>query len=78
MMHHVFGWITLWLAIWLAYQSSICPTWTGSGRLDPFADGRRCVLDDFSDLNLASLSNELPVTDPERCRRGAGDHYDFL
>jgi uncharacterized membrane protein len=66
MMHHIFGWMTLWLAGWLAYLYWELPGVDRVRAMGPVvltAGGLFLMI--FSDFNAWPLSNELPVTDPE-------------
>lgn len=66
MMHHVFGWLTLGLALWLAYQHFNLPHQERIRALGPvMLTGGGIFLMIFSDWNSWPLSNDLPITDPE-------------
>jgi uncharacterized membrane protein len=66
MMHHVFGWVTLGLALWLAYQHFNLPGQHRIRALGPIMlTGSGIFLMIFSDWNAWPLGNELPITDPE-------------
>lgn len=66
MMHHVFGWVTLGLAAWLAYQHFELPGQERVRALGPMLlTGSGVFLMIFSDWNSWPLSNDLPITDPE-------------
>lgn len=66
MMHHVFGFLTAGLALWLAYQHFNLPHQERIRALGPvMLVGGGIFLMVFSDWNSWPLSNELPVTDPE-------------
>jgi len=66
MMHHVFGWLTLGLALWLAYQYFNLPGQERIRALGPMLlTGGGIFLMIFSDWNAWPMGNELPITDPE-------------
>jgi uncharacterized membrane protein len=66
MMHHVFGWVTLGLALWLGYQHFELPHQDRIRALGPMLlTGSGIFLMIFSDWNAWPLGNELPITDPE-------------
>ena len=66
MMHHIFGWMTLWLAGWLAYLYYELPHVERIRSLGPLvltAGGFFLMI--FSDFDSWPWSNQLPVTNPE-------------
>lgn len=66
MMHHVFGWLTLGLAVWQASQHFRWPFHERLKAVGPVAlTGGGIFLMIFSDFNAWPLSDELPITDPE-------------
>lgn len=66
MMHHVFGYLTLGLAAWLAYQHFNLPGQERIRALGPMLlTGGGVFLMIFSDWNAWPMGNELPITDPE-------------
>ena len=66
MMHHVFGWLTLGLAIWQGVQHFNLPGKERVRLLGPvLLTGGGVFLMIFSDWNAWPLSDELPITDPE-------------
>ena len=66
MMHHVFGWITLSLGLWLGYQHFNLPGQEKIKALGPIVmTGGGIFLMIFSDFDAWPLGNLVPVTDPE-------------
>jgi uncharacterized membrane protein len=66
MMHHVFGWLVLGLAFWMAYQMLELPGLERVRALGPIllcAGGVFLMI--FSDFDAWPLSSEKPITDPE-------------
>ncbi|MFA5503948.1 MAG: DUF2231 domain-containing protein [Vulcanimicrobiota bacterium] len=66
MMHHIFGWLTLGLAIWMTYQVLELPGLERIRAMGPIllsAGGLFLMI--FSDFDAFPLSNEKPITDPE-------------
>ncbi|MBI3929396.1 MAG: hypothetical protein HY319_27875 [Armatimonadetes bacterium] len=66
LMHHVFGWMVLLLAVWLGYQCLELPQVERIRALGPVllvTGGIFLMI--FSDFNAWPLSNELPITDKE-------------
>ncbi len=66
MMHHVFGWLTLGLALWQAYQHFDLPGQERARALGPIMlTGGGIFLMICSDWDAWPLGNTLPITDPE-------------
>jgi uncharacterized membrane protein len=66
MMHHVFGWLTLGLALWQAYHQLNLPGQDRVRALGPIMlTGGGIFLMIFSDWNAWPMGNDLPITDPE-------------
>ena len=66
MMHHVFGWLTLGLALWLGYQHFNLPGQAKIRALGPvMLTGGGIFLMIFSDWDAWPMGNALPITDPE-------------
>lgn len=66
MMHHVFGWLVLGLAFWMAYQMLELPGVERVRAMGPILLSAGGVfLWIFSDFDAFPLSNEKPITDPE-------------
>ena len=66
MMHHVFGWLTLGLALWQAYQHFNLPGQERARALGPIMlTGGGIFLMICSDWDAWPLGNTLPITDPE-------------
>ncbi len=66
MMHHIFGWMVLGLAIWLGYQLLNLPGVEKMRALGPVLLGAGGLfLMIFSDFDAWPLSSEKPITDPE-------------
>jgi uncharacterized membrane protein len=66
MMHHVFGWLVLGLAFWMAYQMLELPGLERVRSMGPIllsAGGVFLMI--FSDFDAWPLANEKPITDPE-------------
>lgn len=66
MMHHIFGWLVLGLAIWLTYQMLDLPGVERVRAMGPIllsAGGLFLMI--FSDFDAWPLSSEKPITDPE-------------
>jgi uncharacterized membrane protein len=66
MMHHVFGWIVMGLALWLLYQMLELPgvdKMRAAGPILLSAGGLFLMI--FSDFDAWPLSAEKPITDPE-------------
>ena len=66
MMHHVFGWLVLGMALWLTYQMLDLPYVEKVRALGPIllsAGGIFLMI--FSDFDAWPLSTEKPITDPE-------------
>ncbi|MGE0488242.1 MAG: DUF2231 domain-containing protein [Vulcanimicrobiota bacterium] len=66
MMHHIFGWLVLGLALWLAYQLAELPHVEKVRAMGPvilIAGGIFLMI--FSDFDAWPLSNEKPITDAE-------------
>lgn len=66
MMHHVFGWVTLGLALWLSISHFDLPGKKKAQALGPvllFGSGAFLMI--FSDWDAWPLDNRIPVTDPE-------------
>ena len=66
MMHHIFGWLVLGLAIWLTYQVLELPGLERVRAMGPIllsAGGLFLMI--FSDFDAWPLSSEKPITDPE-------------
>lgn len=66
MMHHVFGWLVLGLALWLTYQMLELPGVARVRAAGPIllsAGGVFLMI--FSDFDAWPLSAEKPITDPE-------------
>jgi len=66
MMHHIFGWLVLGLAIWLTYQMLELPGVERVRAMGPIllsAGGLFLMI--FSDFDAWPLSSEKPITDPE-------------
>ncbi len=66
MMHHIFGWVTLGLALWLSYLSTNLPHKDKIRSVGPVlltAGGLFLML--FSDWDSWPWSDRLPITDPE-------------
>lgn len=66
MMHHIFGWLVLGLAAWLAYQHFDLPHVEKVRAMGPIlliAGGLFLMI--FSDFDAWPLSSEKPITDPE-------------
>ncbi|GMU56854.1 MAG: hypothetical protein AMXMBFR33_60000 [Candidatus Xenobia bacterium] len=66
MMHHIFGWLVLGMAFWLAYQSLSLPFVNVVRALGPvllMVGGVFLLI--FSDHDSWPLSNLKPITDPE-------------
>lgn len=65
-MHHVFGWLTLGLAGWLAYQHFGLPGQERIRALGPvMLTGGGIFLMIFSDWDAWPMGDTLPITDPE-------------
>lgn len=66
MMHHVFGWLTLGLALWQAYQHFNLPGQEKARALGPIMlTGGGIFLMICSDWDAWPLGDTLPITDPE-------------
>lgn len=66
MMHHVFGWLVLGLALWQGYQMLGLPGVEKVRALGPILLGAGGLfLMIFSDFDAWPLSSEKPITDPE-------------
>lgn len=66
MMHHIFGWLVLGLALWLTYQMLELPGVDRVRAAGPILLGAGGLfLMIFSDFDAWPLSNEKPITDPE-------------
>lgn len=66
MMHHVFGWLTLGLALWQAYQHFELPGQEKARALGPIMlTGGGIFLMICSDWDAWPLGDTLPITDPE-------------
>lgn len=66
MMHHIFGWMVLGLALWLGYQLLELPgveRLRAAGPVLLGAGGLFLMI--FSDFDAWPLSSEKPITDPE-------------
>lgn len=66
MMHHIFGWLVLGLALWLTYQHLELPgveRVRAAGPILLSAGGLFLMI--FSDFDAWPLSSEKPITDPE-------------
>lgn len=66
MMHHIFGWLVLGLAVWLLYQMLELPGLEkvrAAGPIILSAGGLFLMI--FSDFDAWPLSSEKPITDPE-------------
>lgn len=66
MMHHIFGWVTLGLAFWLAYLSSNLPYKEKIQGIGPvLLTGSGLFLMLFSDWDSWPWDTRVPITDPE-------------